>query len=264
MPPRSIVVSSPGAAMRPSASAAEHGQQAQQRMGEHRLMRARPSARRRGRGRSGAARSAVAAVERCGQHRRRNRRRTSARRRATARRRRTAATAAPPRRRRRHAGCGRARRRELLHPGVEDQRLRRVASPCRAVPAVAAAPARACGRPPVGPAPRAAAAAASRASRLDDVGLHARRNRPGACLSVAGPATARMRRARQSPNQSRPRKTGKSGGAMRSLALTSRPLAGATTCGSARRRPSRSSRACRPRRAPARRRRRRGGSARGR
>ncbi len=51
-----------------------------------------------------------------------------------------------------------------------------------------------------------------------------------ACRS---PSNCRTRRARQSPNQSRPMNTGKSGGATRSLVLTMWPLAGLTTCGKA-------------------------------
>ena len=54
----------------------------------------------------------------------------------------------------------------------------------------------------------------------------------GEGLGIAS-SSAPIRRARQSPNQSRPRNTGKSGGAMRSLALTRRPLVGETEWGNA-------------------------------
>ena len=51
--------------------------------------------------------------------------------------------------------------------------------------------------------------------------------------SLPMPSSCRTRRARQSPKKSRPMKTGKSGGATRSLVLTMCPLAGSTTCGRA-------------------------------
>ncbi len=136
----------------------------------------------------------------------------------------------PPRARRRWPGCGRAPAPglEALHPGIEDDRLRQIH---RHAPVPSVQQGRGAARQVVVPrAGRAGAGSTCWAKLLVTSTCIAAKS---ASESLPSPSNCRTRRARQSPNQSRPMNTGKSGGATRSLVLTMWPLAGFTTWGSA-------------------------------
>ena len=97
---------------------------------------------------------------------------------------------------------------EPVHPGVEDQRLRRVHRH-RAVPAFQQR-LRLRRRRPAAAGRRAMPAAPARAKLLTT--SVCMRAKSAAVWRSDASSNARTRRARQSPNQSRPRNTGKSGG----------------------------------------------------